>query len=97
MEPFWGVIIGTAIGGLILEIGYIIKGHTINSETRGYAVASIILGLLVIIPFGSFIGLILGIASYQKTKWRKLSVVGIVICSIATLLWALLILDRILQ
>lgn len=95
MDPSWGVIIGSAIGTLILTIISIIKGMDVKRESKGYAIASIILGSLFIIPFICFVGLILGWISYKKTEWRKLSIVGIVISGIFSLMYFFLIISKI--
>jgi len=94
MDPSWGVIIGSAIGTLVLTIVSVIKGMDVKHETKGYAIASIILGSLFIIPFVCFVGLLLGVISYRKTEWKKLSIVGIVISGIFSLMYFLLILAK---
>ncbi|GAG26923.1 unnamed protein product [marine sediment metagenome] len=94
MEPYWGVIIGSAIGSLILAIVSIIKGMDVKRETKGYAIASIILGSLFIIPFVCFVGLLLGVISYRKTEWKKLSIVGIVISGVFSLMYFFLLLGK---
>jgi uncharacterized membrane protein len=72
MDPFWQVIIGTAIGGLLLNIYWFYKQYVTESkehdEKQTMATWSIILGLTGIITFGitSIIGLILAFISMHK-------------------------------
>jgi len=87
----WGVIYGTLIGGFLLELYRLAKGHAVKRESKGYAIASIVMGLLIFIPFISVPGLVLGIISFRKTKWKKLSLVGIIICSIVSLFYSLIL------
>ncbi len=97
MDPSWGVIIGSAIGTLVLTIVSIIKGMDVKRESKGYAIASIILGSLFFIPFVCFVGFILGWISYKKTEWRKLSIIGIVISSVFSLMHFFLILSKLMS
>jgi len=94
MEPMWGIVIGAAVGGLVYQLIALYKERSKNRETKGYAIASILLGLCIVIPFISLIGLLLGISSYRRTPWKKLSLLGIVICSLASVLWALIFIGK---
>jgi len=92
MEPEWGVIIGLGIGGIIRELYLLFKVSTTDEDQKtkggkGTAITSILLGLLVIVPFLSLIGLIFGIYSYRKGGYKKLAIIGIVLSSIASVLW----------
>ena len=83
------VLIGTAVGGLILFIVRSIRDYL--RETRGesqrMAIISIILGVLIIIPFISVIGLILAIISYTKKKNKALSKIAIAVNIAGMLPW----------
>jgi len=94
MDPMWGVIYGLLLGGLVLELSRLARGHRIKKESKGYAVTSIVFGLMLFIPLLSIPGLVLGIISFRKTEWKKLSLAGITLCSIASLFYALLLLGR---
>ena len=94
MDPMWGVIYGSLIGGLLLELYRLAKAHRVNWESKGYAITSIVLGLMVIIPFISVPGLVLGIISFRKTKWKKLSLTGIILCFIVSLFYGLIIFGK---
>ena len=94
MEPMWGVIYGSLIGGLILELIRLAKGHIIKKESKAYAITSIVCGFMIIIPFISIPGLVLGVISFRKTKWKKLSMTGIITCSLATILYGLVLLGK---
>ncbi len=92
MEPEWGVIIGLGIGGIIRELYLLLKVSTSddNDEQRGgkkTAITSIVLGLLVIIPFVSVFGLIFGIYSFRKGGYKKLAIFGIILSLLASILW----------
>ena len=95
MDPFWGVVIGSAIGALLVEIFHLIKLHKIRPDSPGYAIASIIIGILFFIPMICVIGMTLGIISFKKTKHRTISVIGIIMNSIVTVFWIIVILERI--
>lgn len=92
MEPEWGVIIGIGIGGIIRELYLLFKVSTSDDDTKTKggkktAITSIVLGLLVIIPFLSLIGLILGIYSFRKGGYKKLAILGIILSLLASILW----------
>ena len=91
MEPEWGIIIGLGIGGIIRELYLLLKVSNLDEapETEGdikTATTSIVLGLLVIIPFISLFGLIFGIYSFRKGGYNKLAILGIVLSSLASIL-----------
>jgi len=80
MDPFWSVIFGTAIGGLLLEIWRtykLYKNEKSPDESQALAILSIFMGLLFIIPFLCVIGLILSIISYNKKKFKGFARIGI--------------------
>ena len=91
MDPFWGVIIGTALGGLLLEIWRtykLYKNEKSPDENQALAITSILMGLLFIIPFLCVIGLILSIISYNKKKFKGFARIGIYVNSFV-LLWTI--------
>ena len=91
MEPFWGVVIGTAVGGLLLEIFRtyrVYKNEKSPDESQVLAITSIIMGLLVIVPFLCVPGLILGIVSYKRKKFKGFARIGIFINGFVLLLTA---------
>ncbi|GAG23829.1 unnamed protein product [marine sediment metagenome] len=66
-------------------------------EKKGQAIASIVLGALFFIPLAPIVGLILGIIAYRKAQDKTLSIIGIVICSIGSLVYAITILGLLLS
>lgn len=85
MDPFWGVIIGTALGGLLLEIWRtykLYKNEKSPDENQALAITSILMGLLFIIPFLCVIGLILSIISYNKKEFKGFARIGIFLNSL---------------
>ncbi|MCK4666095.1 hypothetical protein KAU33_05075 [Candidatus Dependentiae bacterium] len=94
MEPFWGVVIGSAIGALIIELIQWFKPQAVNPDSKGYGVASIVIGILFLIPFISLIGLVLGLISLRKTKWKLLSWIGIILNSLLTIFWGIMLIAK---
>ena len=88
MDPFWGVIIGTALGGILLEIWRtykLYKNEKSPDENQTLAITSILMGLLFIIPFLCVIGLILSIISHNKKKFKGFAKIGIYVNSFVLL------------
>jgi ABC-type sugar transport system permease subunit len=88
MDPMWGIIIGAAAGGLLLEIWRTVKLYKNDKspeESQALAITSIIMGLLFIIPFLSVIGLMIAIISYKKKKFKGFARIGILINSLVCL------------
>jgi uncharacterized membrane protein len=83
MDSVWQVAIGVAVGGVLIEIYLLYKQYVRNSKLSGesqkMAKWSVIFGILGLFSFaiGSFIGIILGIASLRKYKSKALSKIGI--------------------
>ena len=89
MDPFWGVVIGTTIGGLLLEIWRtyrVYKNEKSPDENQVLSRTSIVMGLLFFVPFLCVIGLILGIIAYKRKNFKGFARVGILINSFV-LLW----------
>ena len=86
MDPFWQVVIGSAIGGLILNIYWFYKQYVSESEKSNekqtMATWSIILGLAGIVTLGitSILGAILALVSMRGKKYRALSIIGLSVC-----------------
>ena len=94
MDPFWGVVIGSAIGALIIEIIQWFKQPNYNPDSKGYGISSIVFGILFFIPFISLIGFVLGLISLRKTKWKLLSWIGIIINSLITIFWGIILITK---
>ena len=100
MDPFWGIVIGTAVGGLLLEIWRtykFYKNEKSPDESQALAVTSILMGLLIVIPFLSVLGLIIGIIAYRKKKFKRFAVIGIWINSIVCMLTFIIILINVMK
>jgi len=97
MYPAVKVIIGMAIGSLILGIYKKYKSYALESkahnESQKMAKASIIIGLsgIILIFIGSIVGLILGIISYRRKKFKTLSVIGIMVSALTLLPWLMVL------
>jgi hypothetical protein len=93
MDPFWQIVIGTALGGAILNIFWFLKQYLRESkesdEKQTMAIWSIAAGLTGIITFGitSIIGLILSLTSMRGRKHKALSVIGLTISLLTMLPW----------
>jgi len=93
MDPFWQVVIGSGIGGLLLNIYWFYKQYVSESkesdEKQSMATWSIIVGLTGIITFGitSIIGLILALFSMRGKTHRALSKIGISVSILTMLPW----------
>ena len=88
MDPFWGVVIGTAGGGLLLEIWRtfrVYKNEASPDESQALSITSIVAGLLFVIPFLSGIGLALAIIAYKTKKFKGFARIGIFINSLVLL------------
>jgi len=100
MDSFWQVIIGSAIGGLLLEIYILYKSYAKKSkdsnESQKLAKASIIFGLsgIILIFIGSIIGLILGLISMRGKKHKGLSIIGIIISVLTLTPWILMLIFK---
>jgi len=100
MDPFWQVIIGSAIGGLLLEIYLLYKSYARKSvasnESQRMAKASIIFGLsgIILIFIGSIIGIILGLLSMRGKKHKGLSIIGIIISVLTLTPWILMLIFK---
>ncbi len=83
------VFIGSALAGLFLGLIRWIKDYRRNKddEPQRLAFVSIIMGVLIIIPFISIIGLLLAIISFTIKKNKRLSKVAIVVNILGTLPW----------
>jgi 4-amino-4-deoxy-L-arabinose transferase-like glycosyltransferase len=97
MDPFWQVIIGSGIGGLLLEIYLLYKSYARESaasnESQRMAKASIIFGLsgIILIFIGSIVGIILGLISMRGKKHKGLSIIGIIISFLTLLPWLMVL------
>jgi len=97
MDAFWQVVIGSGIGGLLLAIYKYYKSYVLESkehnESQRMAKASIIIGLsgIILIFIGSIVGLVLGIISYRRKKFKALSVIGIMISVLTLLPWLMVL------
>lgn len=97
MEPFWQVVIGSAIGGLILNIYWFYKQYVAeceeSNEKQTMATWSVFLGLAGIVTLGvtSIIGVILALASMRGKKHRALSIIGLSICILTIIPWVAVI------
>ena len=97
MDPFWQVIIGTATGGLLLNIYWFYKQYIIESkehnEKQALATWSIVLGLAGIITFGvtSIIGMILAFISMRGKTHKALSIIGLSVSILTMLPWVAVI------
>jgi hypothetical protein len=97
MEPEWAVIIGIGAAGLLREIYLLIKVTTETnaekSKKKLASIVSIVLGLMVFIPFIGVMGIAVGVYAYRKTIYTGLAITGILLSSISTLLWILIALN----
>jgi len=97
MDPFWQVIIGSGIGGLLLEIYLLYKSYikesAASNESQKLAKASIIFGLsgIILIFIGSIVGIILGLISMSGKKHKGLSIIGIIISFLTLLPWLMVL------
>lgn len=93
MDPFWQIIIGTAIGGALVNIFWFFKQYLKESKESGekqtLAVWAIVLGLAGIVTLGitSIIGLILALVSMREKKHKALSIVGLTVSVLTLLPW----------
>ena len=93
MDPFWQVVIGSAIGGLLLNLYWFYKQYVIESkesdEKQAMATWSIVVGLTGVITFGitSIIGIILAIISMRGKTHRALSIMGLSVSILTMLPW----------
>lgn len=93
MDPFWQVVIGTAIGGALLNIYWLFKHYVQQSkasnESQTMAIWAIVAGLMGIITFGitSIVGLILAVISMRGKKFKALSITGLVISVLTMAPW----------
>lgn len=83
------VLIGASVGGLILFIISCIRDYLREQkgESQKLAIISIILGVLIIIPFLGVVGLLLAIISLFKKKNKALSKIAILINVLSLLPW----------
>ncbi len=83
------VFIGSSIVSLLFLLKQWIKDHKKNkdAEPQRLAVLSIILGLLIIVPFLSVLGLLLAIISVIIKKNKRLSKIAIVLNILTMLPW----------
>jgi len=97
MEPEWGVIIGIGAVGLLRELYLLIKLTTENNEQKSpkklASIISIIIGIMVFVPFIGVMGLAVGVYAYRKTTYAGLSIAGIALNSISILLWLIVALN----
>jgi hypothetical protein len=97
MEPEWAVIIGIGAAGLLREIYLLIKVTTETnaekSKKKLASIVSIVLGLMVFIPFIGVMGIAVGVYAYRKTIYTGLAITGILLSSISTLLWIIIALN----
>lgn len=97
MDPFWQVIIGACIGGLLLNIFMLYKQYvqesTESGESQKLASWSIIIGLSGLIFFGitSVIGIIFALISMRGKKHRALSKIGLYVSVLTMLPWIVVI------
>ncbi len=83
------VFIGSAIATLLFGLIQWIKDYSNNKdkEPQRLAFISIILGLLIIVPFLSILGLLLAIISLVIKKNKRLSKVAVVLNILTMLPW----------
>jgi|GEM_PF-2795410 len=97
MDPFWQVVIGSAIGGLLLNLYWFYKQYVReirkSNEKQTMATWSIIVGLTGIVTLGitSIIGLILAIMSMRGKTHKALSIIGITVSTLTMLPWLVVI------
>lgn len=94
MEPEWGVIIGGGLGALLVEGWLLLKSIELNPDRKCYAVISIIMGLLFIVPFLCVAGLTLGRMAHARTRYKGLAMVGIVLNLLVCLMYAALVVNK---
>jgi len=93
MDPFWQVVIGSGIGGLLINIYWFYKQYAIESKESGekqaMATWSIVLGLAGIITFGitSIIGVVLALISMRGKTHKALSKIGLSVSILMMLPW----------
>jgi len=93
MDPFWQVVIGTAIGGALVNIFWFFKQYLKESkesdEKQTLAIWSIVLGLAGIVTLGitSIIGLALALVSMRGKKHKALSIIGLTVSVLTMLPW----------
>ncbi|MCF6185002.1 MAG: hypothetical protein L3J56_10370 [Bacteroidales bacterium] len=98
MDASLKVIIGFAIGSIILAIYKYYKAYVLESkesnESQKMAKASIIFGLsgIILIFIGSIIGIILGLISMRGKKYKALSIIGIMVSVLTLLPWLMILL-----
>ncbi len=99
MEPEWGVILAVGAVSLFREIYLLIKApyeaEDNKSAKRLAPIISILIGLMVIIPFLGLVGIAIGIYAYRKTIYAGLSLTGIIINSLSLLLWSVVALNAV--
>lgn len=83
------VLVGSIIATLLLTLIKAIKDYLKDkdSERQGIAITSIVLGILIVIPFISVVGILLALLSLKIKKNKKLSKVALIINLIALLPW----------
>ena len=85
------IILGTLIGGLIIALFRFINSYRKESKNKGesprLAIVALILGLLIIIPFASVLGLILALISLSIKKYKLLSKIALIVNLITLLPW----------
>ena len=93
MDPFWQVVLGSAAGGLILNIYWFYKQYVsdreASNEKQTMAIWSIVIGLTGIVTIGvtSIIGIILAILSMHGKSYRALSIIGLSVSVLTLLPW----------
>lgn len=97
MDTAWQVIIGSAIGGVLISLYKLYRSYLQESkahnENQRLAKWSVIFGLsgIILVFLGSIIGLIFGIISVRKNKYKALSKIGITLSILSVIPWLLVI------
>ena len=84
-------LLGSLLVGLFISLLKFINAYRKESKLEGesqkLAVAAIIIGLLIFIPFASAAGLLLAIISLSIKKFKSLSKIAIVVNVITLIPW----------
>jgi hypothetical protein len=97
MDTAWQVIIGSAIGGALISVYQLYRAYIKESkeqnENQKLAKWSVIFGLsgIILVFLGSIIGLVLGIISVRKYRYKALSKIGIALSVLSAIPWLLVI------
>lgn len=94
-DPFWQIVIGTGIGGLLLALWSIYRSYLRESkehnESQRMAKVAIVLSIfgLFSIGLGSILGILIGFTSMKGKKFKALSKIAVVIGLITLFPWIL--------